>query len=163
VRLRASSCVLVRLRASSCVFVRLGASGCVWVRLSAAGRALVGVDRFGLDIVSSSCWMLLFVATSTMSNEDFLSSPLSKNPLTVTTQKTLADLLESNGGLKSFQGKHNCKLSKVLDQVVAADDNKAIIFGRPGEQPIRLARRKNILPIRNFVCVGTSPRSTGLH
>jgi hypothetical protein len=80
-----------------------------------------------------------------MSNEDFLSSPLSKNPLTVITQKTLADLLESNGGLKSFQGKHNCKLSKVLDQVVAADDNKAVIFGRPGEQPIRRKLQLKVL------------------
>jgi hypothetical protein len=84
--------------------------------------------------------MLLFVATSTASNADYLSSFLSKNPLPVTTQKTLADLLESKGGIKSFQGKHNFKLRKVLDQVVKAD-----IFGRPGEQPLRRKLQLKVL------------------
>jgi hypothetical protein len=56
----------------------------------------------------------------------------SKNPLSDHAKKTLAELVESNGGLLSFKGRKNHKLSRLLD--IQAETEIDPIFGQKGGQ-----------------------------
>jgi hypothetical protein len=78
-----------------------------------------------------------------MSNTDS-GTPSKPNQLPANIQKALAELLESNGGLRTFRGQQNYKLSHTLDRVVVEDLNKAVIFGQLGE-PIRRKLQLKVL------------------
>jgi hypothetical protein len=72
-------------------------------------------------------------------------TPSKQNRMPGNVLKALAELLESNGGIRTFRGQQNYKLSKTLDRIVAADVIKAVIFGQPGEQPIRCKLQLKVL------------------
>jgi hypothetical protein len=71
-------------------------------------------------------------------------TPSKPNRLPANVQKAIAELLESNGGLRTFRRQQNYKLSHTLDRVVAEDPKKAVIFGQ-SDEPIRRKLQLKVL------------------
>jgi hypothetical protein len=67
----------------------------------------------------------------------------SKNPLSDHAKKTLAELVESNGGLLSFKGRRNHKLSRLLDSQAETEIDP--IFGHKGD---KIRRKSQLLVLK---------------
>jgi hypothetical protein len=67
----------------------------------------------------------------------------SKTPLSDHAKKTLAELVESNGGLLSFKGRRNHKLSRLLDSQAETEIDP--IFGHKGD---RIRRKSQLLVLK---------------